>query len=60
MRHDGRPVVPRLAGDKPRLVHVFHRRARHAIAHRFGKAAQTLGASPPANAVGDFPTPDSK
>jgi hypothetical protein len=37
----------RLAADaKPRLVHVFHRRARHEIAHRLGKAAQTFGASP--------------
>ena len=44
----GRHVQPlRLAADaKPRLVHVFHRRARHEIAHRFGKAPQTLGASP--------------
>ena len=44
----GRHMQPlRLAADaKPRLVHVFHRRARHEIAHRFGKAPQTLGASP--------------
>ena len=44
----GRDMQPlRLAADaKPRLVHVLHRRAGHEIAHRFGKAPQTFGASP--------------
>ena len=34
------------ANAKSRLVHVFHRRARHVFSHCFGKAPQTLGASP--------------
>ena len=44
----GRHMQPlRLAADaKPRLVHVFHRRVRHQIAHRLGKTLQAFGASP--------------
>ena len=31
------------ANAKPRLVHVFHRRARHEIAHRLAKPAPDVG-----------------
>ena len=40
--------------DIHRFVHMFHRRARHEISHRFGKAPQTLGASPAHFAAASF------